>query len=412
MNISTIAIGDELLLGQVTDTNTGFIARTIAPRGWGVSYAQIVADDADEISKAIDRAFKAADVVITTGGLGPTKDDITKLTLMRYFGGELIMDATVEANVARIFNAKNLPLNDLTRAQALVPSSCTVIQNLVGTAPIMWFEKEGKVLVSMPGVPSETEHMFAEAVFPRLIERFTSSSATLHHSLTLYGIGESHLAEHLSAWESALPSSLHLAYLPNAGIITLRLDCTASTQAESERLLNRYTSELQSLTSQWLVANGNLTPAEILLAKLKQNSLTVATAESCTGGNIAHLITLIPGSSEAMLGGVVSYANSVKTGVLGVDPTDIATQGAVSEPVAQAMAQGVRGALRADIGIATTGIAGPGGAVEGKPVGTVWIAVSTSAGTIAKEHHFSGSRTQIINRASTAALMMALKYIS
>lgn len=416
MNIAVIVIGDELLIGQVTDTNSGFIARHIAPYGWQVVNVEVVADDADAIRNAMDRAFALAPVVLTTGGLGPTKDDITKGVMCRYFGGELVEDAEVLENVKTIFKKRGLKLNDLTRAQAMVPSSCTVIQNRVGTAPIMWFNHThpngaNQVLVSMPGVPFETAEMFTSEVFPRLRAFFPSDLDVEHRIMVVADISESDLATRLATFEAQLPDGFHLAYLPKPGIIRLRLDATGSDRTRIQKQLEEQWKLLSEDVGSNLLWDGDAEPAEILLSELDKRALTVATAESCTGGNIAHQITLIPGSSSAMLGGVVSYANTVKTHVLGVDADTINSLGAVSIPVAEQMAQGVRRITHADISMSTSGIAGPGGAVPGKPVGTVCIAVDTPWGTVSGEYHFPGNRKRVIDRATQTALILAIRQL-
>lgn len=416
MNIAIVVIGDELLIGQVTDTNSGFIARHIAPYGWQVKNVEVVADDPQAIADALDRAFSLAPVVLTTGGLGPTKDDITKGVMCRYFGGELVEDAEVLENVKTVFRKRGLKLNDLTRSQAMVPSSCTVIQNRVGTAPIMWFNHTHpngarQVLVSMPGVPFETSEMFASEVFPRLRAFFPSDVNVEHRTMVVADITESDLATRLSDYEAQLPSGFHLAYLPKPGIIRLRLDATGCDKDTLTAQLEEQWQKLLSEVGTNLLWNGDAEPAEILLRELDKKALTVATAESCTGGNIAHQITLVPGSSSAMLGGVVSYANTVKTHLLGVDPETIRTLGAVSIPVAEQMAQGARRATHADIAMATSGIAGPGGAVPGKPVGTVCIAVDTPWGTVSGEYHFPGNRSRVIDRATQTALILAIRQL-
>lgn len=414
MNIAMIVIGDELLIGQVTDTNSGFIARHIAPYGWQLVNVEVVADDADAIRKAMDRAFALAPVVLTTGGLGPTKDDITKGVMCQYFGGKLVENPDVLENVKNIFKKRGLKLNDLTRSQAMVPSSCTVIQNRVGTAPIMWFNHTNpngasQVLVSMPGVPFETAEMFTSEVFPRLRAFFPSDMDVEHRTMVVADISESDLATRLESFEMQLPEGFHLAYLPKPGIIRLRMDATGTDREWLRQQLDEQWALLTKEVGANLLWDGDAEPAEILLRELDKRTLTVATAESCTGGNIAHQITLIPGSSSAMLGGVVSYANTVKTHVLGVDADTINSLGAVSIPVAEQMAQGARRITHADIAMATSGIAGPGGAVPGKPVGTVCIAVDTPWGAVSGEYHFPGNRSRVIARATQTALILAIR---
>ena len=416
MQLSIIVIGDELLLGQVTDTNSGEIARHLAPYGWEVNDVQAVGDEAHEIRRAIDRAFELSDVVITTGGLGPTKDDITKTVLRDYFGGELIEDPEVLANVKNVVSSKGFKLNDLTAAQAIVPSSCRVIQNRVGTAPIMWFERDGKVLVAMPGVPFETREMFQSEVFPQLREKFHTDVDIEHAVLMVTDYTESGLAEYIAEWEEALPPHLHLAYLPKPGLIRLRIDGSHPDKAFITSEVRRAATELNLMLGDAVIATEDLTPAQILLKECSRHGLSLASAESCTGGNIAHELTLIPGSSEVFVGSVVSYSNDVKTGVLGVNPETLAANGAVSLPVVREMAEGVLRVTGARVAVATSGIAGPGGGTEEKPVGTVCIAAAmrTEEGMIlceAETYRFAGTRSRVIESATTRALIKAIKLL-
>ena len=411
MKVSIIVIGDELLIGQVTDTNSGWIARHISPYGWEVSDVQTVSDNAADIRRAIDRGFESAQVVLTTGGLGPTKDDITKSVLRDYFGGEMVTDPAVTENVHRIFDRRGIKMNPLTEAQAIVPSSCRVIQNRVGTAPIMWFERDGRVLVSMPGVPFETETMMAEAVFPALRVRFPSKIHIEHAVLMVTDYTESGLAMKVAPWEEALPEYLHLAYLPKPGLIRLRLDGHHEDAAFVKAEVEREIAKLKEILGPAVLADRDMTPAEILLDECRRRGLTVATAESCTGGNIAHELTLIPGASDVVNGGVVSYSNDVKTHVLGVNPDDIAAHGAVSIPVVRQMALGAQRATGAVVTVATSGIAGPGGGTEEKPVGTVCICARCGDREIYETARFNGSRERIINSATTRALILAVKAV-
>lgn len=407
MKLSIIIIGDEILLGQVTDTNSGDIARMLGPKGWTVVETRVVADDAEAISKAVDAAMKQSDLVITTGGLGPTKDDITKKVLTKYFGGEMTRNPEVTENIKRVFGLRGIPLNEYTLEQALVPTSCRVIQNQYGTAPIMWFEKDGKVLISMPGVPFETVGMLKHSVVDEIMKHFSPDLALHHHTFVVSGIAESALAMALDTWEKTLPSTLHLAYLPNPGYIRLRLDGTGATGEEFDNAV----AQLKANVHTWLVHDGDATPAEILLEKLRAKGYSLATAESCTGGNIAHRITGVPGSSENFLGSVVSYANSVKEHMLGVSAYDLETAGAVSEPVVLAMAEGVCRVTGADCSVATSGIAGPGGGTPEKPVGTVWIAARTPQLTVAECRQFPGDRARVIDRATTEAIIMLARLL-
>lgn len=414
MNISVVVIGDELLIGQVTDTNSGAIARHIAPYGWETRYVQTVGDNADDIRSAIDRAFERSRVVITTGGLGPTKDDITKGVMRDYFGGELREDPEVLANVRSIVARRGFRLNDLTAAQAIVPSSCRVIQNRVGTAPIMWFEPEGedRVLVAMPGVPFETETMFAEEVFPQLLRRFGSDLAIEHAVLIVTGMTESALAERIAGWEDALPAHLHLAYLPKPGVIRLRIDGAGRDGAFVRSEVERASAELCAMLGDAVMATADLTPAEILLQECTRRGLRIATAESCTGGNIIRALTGIPGASAAVAGGIVAYSNDVKTGVLGVDAAAIEAHGAVSIPVVEQMARGALRATGADVALATSGIAGPSGGTAEKPVGTVCMAVALASGaTVSETAHFPGSRARVVDASTTRVLIAASRLV-
>ncbi len=377
---------------------------------------QAVGDEAEEIRRAIDRAFELSDVIITTGGLGPTKDDITKGVLRDYFGGELVEDPAVLENVKQVVSSKGFKLNDLTAAQAIVPTSCRVIQNRVGTAPIMWFERDGKVLVAMPGVPFETREMFQSEVFPQLREKYRTNVDIEHAVLMVTDYTESGLAEYIAAWEEALPPHLHLAYLPKPGLIRLRIDGAHPDKAFITEEVRRAAAELHEMLGDAVIATDDLTPAQILLKECGRLGLTLASAESCTGGNIAHELTLIPGSSEVFVGSVVSYSNEVKMNLLGVGAKTLEENGAVSLPVVREMAEGVLRATGAKVAVATSGIAGPGGGSEEKPVGTVCIAAAllTPEGMTlceAETYHFAGTRSRIIESSTTRALIKAIKLL-
>ena len=411
MEYSIIAIGDELLIGQVTDTNSGWIARHLTPYGWKLQTVQVVADNATEIKRAIEIAFSQVDVILMTGGLGPTKDDITKPTLCGFFGGVMHYDEAVARQVEWVVSQRHLKLNDYTRAQAMVPSSCKVIQNEVGTAPLMWFERDGKVLVSMPGVPFETETMMQRKVIPMLLHHFHSDISIKHHSMVVVGIIESLLAMKLDTFEKELPSSIHLAYLPQGGYIKLRLTGMASNADSLDRDMKEQLSKLHDILGNAIVCDEDKPLSAIVGDMLRSKGMTLATAESCTGGNIAHTITSIAGSSDYFVGSVVSYATRVKTGVLGVSQADVDKFTVVSELVARQMAEGVSSRLNADCAIATTGVAGPGGGDEVNPVGTVWMAVHICGKTHAVKKHYPGSRDRVISRATTDSLLLLLEQL-
>ena len=411
MDISIIVIGDELLIGQVTDTNSGWIARHVNPLGWNVKSVKVIGDNESEILKAIDEGFAQADLVLTTGGLGPTKDDITKEAMRKYFGGSMVYDTEVEKNVLEVVEKRHLKINDLTAAQAYVPSSCRVIQNRVGTAPIMWFEREGKVLVAMPGVPFETEQMMEREVIPQLMHHFCSDEHIMHRTFIVIDYSESALAMKLEQFENGIPESIHLAYLPRPGIIRLRL---TGRSADGDKLtadMDRLSSQLHDLLGNSIISYEDKPVAAILGDMLRERNLTVSTAESCTGGNIAHEITEIAGSSDYYVGSVVSYSNEVKQSVLGVSPSVLAAEGAVSKPVVEQMCRGVGTLLHTQCSIATSGIAGPGGGSLEKPVGTVWICVQCGEKQVAERCHFPGTRDRVIDRATMTGMLMLIKLL-
>jgi len=411
MEIGIIVIGDELLIGQVTDTNSGDIARMIAPAGWTVGEVRVVHDDAVAIRGVIGEMTGRYNVVLTTGGLGPTKDDITKSTLLGIYGGKMVLDRNVLEQVRNVFRKRGLNMNALTESQAMVPDSCTVLPNALGTAPVMWFERDGHVLVSMPGVPFETRHAFAAEVLPRLLGRFAERAVVEHRTLVVVDITESDLAERISDWEDGLPEGLHIAYLPNSGYIRLRVDCIGTNAEEVHLMLDEAVQWLTDNLGRHVLATEDLTPEQILMRELGERGWRFGSAESCTGGNIAHRLTMLAGASEVFAGSVVSYANEVKTGVLGVDAGDLAANGAVSETVASQMAAGAIRVLGVDCAVATSGIAGPGGGTDTKPVGTVCMAFATRAGVTARTFRFPGDRARVIDRASTVAFIEMVKML-
>lgn len=398
------------MIGQVTDTNSGAIARTFVPDGWDISRVITVGDNEKDITAAVEDAIAASELVIVTGGLGPTKDDITKKVLMNIFGGELVRDAEVTENIRRVFERRGLKLNALTEDQALVPSSCRVIQNHLGTAPVMWFERDGHVLVSMPGVPFETEGALPEV--RRLVREYFSPEEESHHATIIVGgITESAIAERLEAFENSLGDGLHLAYLPQPGLIRLRLDGRGSKGGDIAARHEAARRQLSEALGELAVHQGDDSPAAIVLDTLRQRGLTLATAESCTGGNIAHRLTSVAGSSDVFLGSVVSYSNSVKEGLLGVEATTLEAVGAVSREVVEQMVAGACRATGADCAVATSGIAGPGGGSVEKPVGTVWMAWACRGKIVSRVFRFPGDRARVIDRATTEALLGILKNI-
>lgn len=413
MKLSIIVIGDEILIGQVTDTNSGFISRTLGASGWETVRVMTVADKAEDIRSAIDICMADSQLVITTGGLGPTKDDITKALLCDIFGGPMVYDESVAENIREVFDKRGLKLNPLTEAQAMVPASCEVIQNRLGTAPIMWFERaDGHVLIAMPGVPFETEGMLISSVATKIAKHFTPDIFIGHRVLMITDISESALAQKLERFEAELPEGMHLAYLPTPGLIRLRLDATGRRGTIGEEVLDKAYKRLCEETAPYIIYKGDGNAAEIALDAVRRKGWKITSAESCTGGNIAHSITEISGCSDVYVGSVVSYANEIKSGVLGVAPELIERHGAVSREVVTAMVEGVARLMNAECAVATSGIAGPGGGSDEKPVGTVWTAVHTPDGTEAFVKRYPGNRSRVIDRATTEALLALAKKIN
>ena len=399
-----ITIGDELLIGQVVDTNSAWMGRELNNIGIEVLRIVSVRDREEEILEAIDNAMKRVNIVLVTGGLGPTKDDITKQTLCKYFNTELIFSEEVFENVKRVLAGK-IPMNKLNKGQAMVPKNCTVINNPVGSASVSWFERDGKVLVSMPGVPQEMTTVMAESVLPKLHERF-QTDVIMHQTFLVQHYPESVLAEKLEAWEVALPDCIKLAYLPKLGIIRMRLTGRGHDRKEVETLLNREKAKLETILGEDIFSEED-TPLEVIIGELlKKRKLTVSTAESCTGGSIAERLTSIAGSSEYFKGSIVAYSNEVKMNLLYVSPETLERHGAVSEETVIEMVKGAMKALKTDCAVATSGIAGPGGGTPEKPVGTVWIAAGYKNEIRTYKQETNRGRAMNIERASNNALLM------
>jgi nicotinamide-nucleotide amidase len=405
MTAEIITIGDEILIGQIVDTNSAWISARLNEAGITVARKLSVADRHEEITRALSEAMPRADAVIVTGGLGPTKDDITKAALAEYFGCPMVRDHNTYIRNERTLKARGVEYNELNQSQAMVPERCTVLPNNNGTAPGMWFERDGKVLVSLPGVPFEMEALMSEEVLPRLRARFRLKKI-IHKTVITFGLAESVLARTLSEWEDSLPPWMHLAYLPSPSQMRLRLSAYDTEGTGEEAEIDRRLKELESIIPEYIVGYGDETLVSSVARLLTGKKATLAVAESCTGGAISAAITSLAGASEYYLGSVVSYSNEVKTSVLGVSPEDIATHGAVSGRVAEQMAAGVKKLLGSDYSIATTGIAGPGGGTPEKPVGTVWIAVAGPEGVHSGKFTFGRLRAQNIDRASSTALNM------
>lgn len=409
MRAEVITIGDELLIGQVVDTNSAWIAERLNEIGIELYQITSVHDDAAHIKDALDEAFSRVNIVLTTGGLGPTKDDITKHVLCAYFDTHLIEDSHVRAHIYDLYKERPDVLNRLTATQWEMPACATILENRVGSAPLMVFHKGDQILVSMPGVPYEMKIGMEEQILPYLHSQITNpQSPILHRTLQVTGVPESKLAIELEDFENAMPSDLHLAYLPKDGIIRLRL---SSYGALSEQEMNRWFEKLKVLVSNYLIADTD-EPLEVLVGKiLTERHQTIATAESCTGGKLASLLNKHAGSSAFYWGSIISYDNSVKEHVLGVPAEMIKMHGVVSEEVVRCMAKSVRKALNTNYSIATSGIAGPSGGSETKPVGTVWIAWATPKGTYAECFHLGKLREQVTDRACQKALVGLLRIL-
>lgn len=405
MKSTIITIGDEILIGQILDTNSRYISQALNRLGVVVAERTSIGDSAEQIVETLDRALAATDIVIITGGLGPTKDDITKHTLTRYFGSELVYNEQVGDFVRELLSRRGIAFNELNRGQAMVPACCTVLHNAHGTAPGMWFERDGKVVVSLPGVPFEMVHLIDDIVVPMLRERF-ALKAIVHRTMITSGIAESILAERIAAWEDALPEVLHLAYLPAPNIVRLRLSAYEVDGESVAAMIDEQFERLKAIIPEAIVGFEDATVEQLVHNTLIAQGKTLSVAESCTGGNVAAKFTAMAGASAYFHAGVVSYSNEAKIDILGVSAEDLARYGAVSEAVAMQMAVGVRRAGQSDYGISTTGIAGPSGGSAEKPVGTVWIGISTPERTFAVMKNCGTDRGQIIQRATAYAIKM------
>lgn len=420
MKATIINIGDELLIGQVVNTNASVMSRLLVAAGMEVCGAWVVGDEAAAIDRALRRCLDISDAVLVTGGLGPTKDDITKRVLCDFFDSELYENEEALANVKRLFDARGYELTPVNRRQAWVPRCCTMVNNEVGTAPCMWFDLPededddwgGKVVVSMPGVPFEMQRLMETEIVPRLRVRFGTDSI-INKNLLVQGIGESFLSDLIEPWELALPASIRLAYLPQAGMLKLRLTARGGG-SEAPRLrqqIDAAVAALYPIAGQYIVGEDLESLPELVAYTLKRCGKTLATAESCTGGALAQQLTAMAGASDYFKGGVVAYSNEVKERALGVSPDVLAAHGAVSEQTVCQMAEGARQRLGADYAVATTGVAGPGGGTPEKPVGTVWIAVAGGSRTVAKLLKFGDRRAQNIERTCNAVWSELVRFV-
>jgi nicotinamide-nucleotide amidase len=410
MKAEIITIGDEILIGQIVDTNSAWMGQQLNLHGIEVYQVTSVHDDHEHIIKAFQEAENRANLVLITGGLGPTKDDITKKCLCDYFQTELVFYPEVFEHVRAMLSSRNVVVNQLNRDQALLPASCTVLHNSAGTASGMWFEKNNTIFISMPGVPFEMEAIMTEEVFPRLVQMGITQSI-VHKTVLTIGLPESMLAERIEHWESALPDFIKLAYLPSPMMVRLRLSGYGNDEAILKAEISKQVNELLTIIPENIFGFDDDNLAMVIGRMLVESSQTLAVAESCTGGNIAHFITSNPGSSAYFKGGIVAYSNEIKNKML-VVPTELILKfGAVSQEVAEAMALGCRKEFQTDYSVATTGIAGPDGGTEEKPVGTVWIAVAGPSGVRSKMYLFKHNRERNIIRTSQTALNLLRTFI-
>jgi len=408
MRVEIITIGDEILIGQVVDTNSAWMAQQLNLIGAKVERIVSISDAHSQIVSAVAVAESRADVVLITGGLGPTKDDITKIALADHFNCGFTFHEEIAEHIARLFARFGKPLTDLNRLQAELPSACKPLQNHLGTAPGMWFERNGTVIVSMPGVPYEMKGLMQAHVLPMIKQKFNAPTI-LHRTILTIGMGESWLSERIADWEDALPKHIKLAYLPSPGRVRLRLSAYGQDESLLRTELAEQEQRLLALIPELVYGFDDDRLETVVGNQLRKMGRTLSTAESCTGGMVAHLITSISGSSEYFLGSVVSYANEVKMEMLGVKEETLSRVGAVSEEVVRQMAEGVRLRLKTDYAISTSGIAGPTGGSEEKPVGTVWIAVAGPNGTTAKRFQFGHIRERNIEISAYNALNMLRK---
>ena len=405
MKCEVISIGDELLIGQTINTNASWIGEQLNILGFTISHCLVISDLKNDIINALDQAYKRSDVILITGGLGPTNDDITKHTLTEYFNTTLKLNIEIEKNIIDYFTNRNLPILQSNRDQALIPISCQVLPNSRGSASGMWFEKKGVVFISLPGVPYEMKGIMNDHVFSKLLVLKGNENIIISKTIRTHGMGESFLAEVIKSWEKKLANeNIKLAYLPSPGIVKLRLSIIGKDRKSSEEKLNSYILKLKKLIPEQIYGYDTDTMEGVVSILLKEKKHTLSTAESCTGGNISKMITSISGSSSFFNGSVVTYTNKSKSQLLDVNEQVIKKHGAVSKQVVEQMAQNVRLKFDSDYGISTSGIAGPNGGTTEKPVGTVWIAIASEEKVISKKLNLGYNRERNIHVSSLSVL--------
>ena len=411
MQAEIITVGDELLIGQVVDTNSAWLGQILNKYNIKIKRIHSISDDAQEIKSCLANCLERSELIIITGGLGPTKDDITKKTLAEFFNSDMVIDQSVLAQLETYFKNRGRQMLEINQMQAEVPSVCRVLTNALGTAPGMWFDSNNKVVISLPGVPFEMKHIFEHEALPLIAQQF-KMPAFVHRTLVSFNVPESLLAKQIEDIEDSLPTQIKLAYLPSLNTVRLRLSGSALDNNDNiVQLLDHYVQLIKDRMGKAIVSDQDETLSQTVFNQLSQLNQTLSVAESCTGGYISHQLTQIPGASKVFVGSVISYSNSVKHHQLGVESTLFETVGAVSEQVVTQMVTGVRERLQTDYAIAISGIAGPEGGSEDKPVGTVFIGVSSAKSHVVNRFHFSGNRMQIIERSNNMALAMLLEMI-
>ena len=411
MQAEIITVGDELLIGQVVDTNSAWLGQVLNKYNIKIKRIHSISDDAQEIKSCLANCLERSELIIITGGLGPTKDDITKKTLAEFFNSDMVINQSVLAQLETYFKNRGRQMLEINQMQAEVPSVCRVLTNALGTAPGMWFDSNNKVVISLPGVPFEMKHIFEHEALPLIAQQF-KMPAFVHRTLVSFNVPESLLAKQIEDIEDSLPQQIKLAYLPSLNTVRLRLSGSALDNDDNiVQLLDHYVQLIKDRMGKAIVSDQDETLSQTVFNQLSQLNQTLSVAESCTGGYISHQLTQIPGASKVFVGSVISYSNSVKHHQLGVESTLFETVGAVSEQVVTQMVTGVRERLQTDYAIAISGIAGPEGGSEDKPVGTVFIGVSSAKSHVVNRFHFSGNRMQIIERSNNMALAMLLEMI-
>jgi len=410
MRAEIITIGDEILIGQIIDTNSAWLAEQLNLNGIEVSQILSISDNEKHILETLSNIKKNTDIVFLTGGLGPTRDDITKETLCKFFDAKLVFNEDVYKNIQEFFEIRNIPIQKENRKQAELPDKCTIIKNYYGTASGMWFEKDAKIFVSMPGIPFEMKELITNGIIPKIKDEFCLPTI-LHRTILTHGIPESLMAKKIENWENNLDKEIKLAYLPSPEHLRLRLSISGKDEKDITKKIDKAEKELKPIIDKAIFGYGKETLQKVIGSLLKEKNATLATAESCTGGNIARLITSVKGSSNYFKGSIVAYSNEIKENILKVKNTDIVKHGAVSKEVVEQMAIGVKKLFNTDYAIATSGIAGPDGGTDEKPIGTTWIAVAGPNEIYVKKYTFGTRRDIIIRRASSKSLDKLRKLI-